>query len=156
MIYLSAGCSALRVLAVSHCSITDQGLRALAGTLSAAAATDIVRSYNPSAAQTIRLFSDTNTNQIEHLGAAPNNSNDVNMQDLLNGSANSNQTFKANLTPNGCINLTTLEISRCSAITDFGLTAIARACTKVDIQTLFIYFNNKIINQICIFINFVN
>ncbi|THD21082.1 F-box/LRR-repeat protein 2 [Fasciola hepatica] len=118
MVYLATGCLELRVLALSHCAVTDVGLRALAGSLSPAAAASILGQSNHSIEDEASVAADGDAVESD-----------------LDG-LRRRQSLPTNLTsttlPVGCVNLTTLEIARCSAVTDIGLTAIARVCHKLE------------------------
>ncbi|CAH8585765.1 unnamed protein product [Schistosoma rodhaini] len=139
MVHLSIGCPDLRVLAISHCPITDQGLRAIAGTLSPAAAAAIVGQATSTSQQNgipLILPVVTSNGSVNHQDASSPNNND-NHGDR-NSTVNNNRRQKTNdsnkttLNPVGCVSLTTLEVARCSAITDIGLSAIARVCNKLE------------------------
>ncbi|KAH8872449.1 F-box/LRR-repeat protein [Schistosoma japonicum] len=139
MVHLSIGCPDLRVLAVSHCSITDQGLRAIAGTLSPGAAAAIVGQATSNSQQNgipLILPVVTSNGNANHQDASSanntadnNNYGDLSANGRLQKGSDSNKTL---LVPVGCVSLTTLEVARCSAITDIGLSAIARVCNKLE------------------------
>lgn len=136
MVHLSIGCPDLRVLAISHCSITDQGLRAIAGTLSPAAAAAIVGQATSTSQQNgipLILPVVTSNGSVNHQDVSSLNGNVNNHGDRDNNRRQkTNDSNKITLIPVGCVNLTTLEVARCSAITDIGLSAIARVCNKVS------------------------
>ncbi|TPP66451.1 F-box and leucine-rich repeat protein 20 [Fasciola gigantica] len=145
MVYLATGCLELRVLAVSHCAVTDVGLRALAGSLSPAAAASILGQSNHSGPQSNRSAL---VLRVPIPPVSGNGRRSVQIEDEASVAADGDaaesdldglrrrQSLPTNLTsttlPVGCVNLTTLEIARCSAVTDIGLTAIARVCHKLE------------------------
>ncbi|VDP65695.1 unnamed protein product [Schistosoma curassoni] len=136
MVHLSIGCPDLRVLAISHCSITDQGLRAIAGTLSPAAAAAIVGQATSTSQQNgipLILPVVTSNGSVNNQDASSPNGNVNNHGDRDNNRRQkTNDSNKITLIPVGCVSLTTLEVARCSAITDIGLSAIARVCNKLE------------------------
>ncbi|VDP93608.1 unnamed protein product [Echinostoma caproni] len=123
------------------------GLRALAGTLSPAAAASILGQNGHSGQQ-------SNGNALVLRVPVPlapgNGRRSVQIEDEVAGAAGAHgdtiesdldgprrrqslpTTFASPAVPVGCVNLTTLEIARCSAVTDIGLTAIARVCHKLE------------------------
>uniref|UniRef100_A0A094ZGI4 F-box/LRR-repeat protein 2 n=1 Tax=Schistosoma haematobium TaxID=6185 RepID=A0A094ZGI4_SCHHA len=137
MVHLSIGCPDLRVLAVSHCSITDQGLRAIAGTLSPAAAAAIVGQATSTSQQNgipLILPVVTSNGSVNNQDASSPNGNVNNHGDRDNNRRQkTDDSNKITLIPVGCVSLTTLEVARCSAITDIGLSAIARL-EKLDLE----------------------
>lgn len=131
--YLASGCASLRVLALSHCAITDMGLRALARTLSQSAATSIIT-------QAVG-----HRHQQQNGGGghqAPGGMMHAESAAAADGDVRSPPRSSPDPAPSpvllllGCTELTTLEIARCSAVTDSGLTDIARACKKVMVALL--------------------
>ncbi|KAG5449890.1 hypothetical protein CSKR_103674 [Clonorchis sinensis] len=137
MVHLATGCTELRVLAVSHCSITDLGLRALAGTLSPTASASILGQNGAGAHQNgsalvLRVPAPPTANGSAHRSSVGENNG-------ADGDAGSGETVSPRnrrrsppLPLVGCVHLTTLEIARCTAITDIGLTAVARVCNKLE------------------------
>ncbi|TGZ68722.1 hypothetical protein CRM22_004114 [Opisthorchis felineus] len=137
MVHLATGCTELRVLAVSHCSITDLGLRALAGTLSPTASASILGQNGAGAHQNgsalvLRVPAPPTANGNAHRSSVGENNG-------ADGDAGSGETVSPRhrrrsppLPLVGCVHLTTLEIARCTAITDIGLTAVARVCNKLE------------------------
>ncbi|KAF8561848.1 hypothetical protein P879_08472 [Paragonimus westermani] len=154
LVHLATGCTELRVLALSHCAITDIGLRAIAGTLSPTAAASILGpgesgGLQNGSALVLRVPSHASSNGHARLSAGEENEvagavasgEDADQDRSGRGSALRRQSSltiptppspPAPLAPVGCLHLTTLEIARCSAVTDIGLTAIARACNKLE------------------------
>ncbi|CAL8091215.1 unnamed protein product [Calicophoron daubneyi] len=138
MVHLATGCPDLRVLAVSHCVITDMGLRALAGTLSPSAAASILGQNGGQNRNALSMIVPSQQPMVN--GDANRRSSTGNGEvtgggggDQGNGNISRRRSPpRAPIVPVGCVNLTTLEIARCSAVTDIGLTAIARVCTKLE------------------------
>lgn len=137
LVHLAIGCPDLRVLAVSHCSITDQGLRALAGALSPSAAATIIGHNSFSGHQNGNSLVLPIPSSNENInGRESGHSFD---QGVLSSEGQtetrrrrSMPSVPTSLTLVGCLNLTTLEVARCTAITDLGLSAVARVCTKLE------------------------
>ncbi|CAH8549881.1 unnamed protein product [Dicrocoelium dendriticum] len=138
MVHLATGCPELRVLAVSHCAITDMGLRALAGTLTPTAAASVLGHANMVAvhqngdALVIRVppppptangnvSRAVNESEVSASGDDPQR---IGREDTRECPSPSDAASSP-LIPVGCVHLTTLEVARCTAITDIGLTAIA-------------------------------
>uniref|UniRef100_A0A0V0J278 F-box/LRR-repeat protein 20 n=2 Tax=Schistocephalus solidus TaxID=70667 RepID=A0A0V0J278_SCHSO len=142
LIHLAMNCFPLSILSVSHCNITDVGLRALSGTLASSTAAEILGIALPPAAA--------------HNGAAPppartrpaSEANAAAVFAFANGGSAGdpgNHRHSAATTPSspkpepykplvvtGCKNLTVLEVARCFALTDSGLSALSRNCIHVN------------------------
>lgn len=145
MVHLATGCPELRVLAVSHCAITDMGLRALAGTLTPTAAASVLGHANMVAvhqngdALVIRVpppppTANGNVSRAVHESEVSASGDDPQRtgREDTGECPSPSDAASSPLIPVGCVHLTTLEVARCTAITDIGLTAIARACTKLE------------------------
>ncbi|BHF59303.1 F-box/LRR-repeat protein 20 [Sparganum proliferum] len=145
LIHLAMNCFPLSILSVSHCNITDVGLRALAGTLASSTAAEILGIAMPTTAAT-----------NAHNGAAPppqrtrpaSEANAAVVFAFANGGGagdTGNHRHSAATTPSspkpepykplvvtGCKNLTVLEVARCFALTDSGLSALSRNCVHLE------------------------
>lgn len=131
LVHLAIGCIKLRILSVSNCSITDSGLRALAGTLIPTAAAAILssRANHPAtvngASHRHRLRS-ASSNGVGDAGTA------VSRVRLISQCNPVSVTSTEPPTIIGCRQLTVLEVAHCDDITDVGLATLTKNCPMLE------------------------